>query len=59
MDNKVKEILANSKWEDEILELIYSADEYTTSDLQGRVGAIVLQIIADGKKRQKEGGKNL
>lgn len=39
------ELLKRSKFEDEILELIYSQEEYTTSDLQGRVSAIVLNII--------------
>ncbi len=39
-----------NKYTNEILELMYSQDDYTTSDLQGMVSAIVLIIIYDCKK---------
>lgn len=42
-----EEILKNAKHEDEILELIYNHQDYTTSDLQGRVMAIVLKIKSE------------
>lgn len=34
-----------NKYTDKILEIIYSQEEYTTSDLQGIIGAIVLSIL--------------
>ena len=39
-----------NKYTNEILELMYSQEDYTTSDLQGMVSAIVLSIISDAKK---------
>lgn len=45
----IAQILKNSKYEDEILELIDERDEYTRSDLQGRVAAIVMKIIRETK----------
>ena len=41
---KRQQILKNSKYESEILELIDNQDNYTRSDLQGRVMTIVLKI---------------
>ena len=37
-------------FENEILELIDDQDEYTRSDLQGRVSAIVMNILRKGKE---------
>jgi peptidoglycan biosynthesis protein MviN/MurJ (putative lipid II flippase) len=34
-----------SRFSDEILEVIYNRDHFTTSDLQGRVEAIVINIL--------------
>ena len=45
-----EEMLLLSKYEDEILDVIYNQDEYTTSDLQGVVGAIVYRIYLEGQK---------
>jgi hypothetical protein len=39
-----EQILENNKYENEILELIDNRDEYTRSDLQGIVMALVLRI---------------
>lgn len=39
-----EQIVQNSQYESEILELIENHDEYTQSDLQGIVGAIILKI---------------
>ncbi len=33
------------KYSDEILELVYNHEEYTTSDLQGRAEAIIMSVI--------------
>lgn len=41
------------EFENEILELIDNQDEYTRSDLQGRVSAIVMNIIRKGKELGK------
>ena len=49
MNDPIKSILKRNKHEEEILELIYSHEDYTTSDLQGRVSAIVINIINDYK----------
>ena len=38
------DILKRSEFEDKILDLIYKRDEFTTSDLQGCVAAIVINI---------------
>lgn len=38
------------QFEEEILELIDNQDEYTRSDLQGRVSAIVMNILRRRKK---------
>lgn len=40
-----QELMKRSYFEEEILELIYNQENYTTSDLQGRVSAIVIGII--------------
>jgi hypothetical protein len=39
-----------NKYTNEILELMYSQEDYTTSDLQGMVSAIVLSILNEQKK---------
>ena len=38
------------KAENDILELIAEAGEYTYSDLQGRVGAIVNRLVSSAKR---------
>ena len=38
-----------SKYENEILDLIYHWEDYTTSDLQGCVSAIVMKILRERK----------
>ena len=43
------QILPLSKFEDQILDLIENKDEFTQSDLQGVVQALVLKIYQDGK----------
>lgn len=43
-----------NKYTNEILELMYSQDDYTTSDLQGMVSAIVISILYDGEKHLKK-----
>jgi hypothetical protein len=48
-----EEILKNSAYDDEILELIDNQDDYTRSDLQGRVGAIVLNIVRETREATK------
>ncbi len=42
--------LLTSKYESEILELIDNQDEYTRSDLQGIVTALVNRIMNEGFK---------
>lgn len=42
--------LLTSKYEDEILDLIDNQDEYTRSDLQGIVTALVNKIMNEGFK---------
>ena len=49
-----EEMLLLSKYEDEILDVIYNQDEFTTSDLQGRVSAIVRSIYRDGQNAVKK-----
>lgn len=44
-----KQLLKNTKYESEILDLIFNRDEYTTSDLQGIVEALVLKIQRESK----------
>jgi hypothetical protein len=45
-----KEIrLLVSKYEDEILEVVDNQDEFTRSDLQGAIEAIVLKILNERK----------
>ncbi len=39
-----------NKYTNEILELMYSLEDYTTSDLQGMVSAIVLSILNEREK---------
>ncbi len=41
-----------SQFEDDILELIDNQDEFTRSDIQGAAMAIVLRILAAGKKQK-------
>lgn len=48
-----EEILRNSRYEDEILEVVDNQDNYTRSDLQGRVGAIVLNIVRESKSNEE------
>jgi uncharacterized protein YfkK (UPF0435 family) len=43
-DEKIIEIMKLSSYEDEILDLIQRRDEFTTSDLQAIVGALVRKI---------------
>ena len=43
-----KEILQLNKYENEILELIDNQDEFTRSDFQARVQAVVLNIVRGG-----------
>jgi hypothetical protein len=42
-----------NKYTNEILELMYSQEDYTTSDLQGIVSAIVLSIMNEYERRKK------
>ncbi len=42
-------ILFLNQYEDEILELVDDQDDYTRSDVQGRVMAIVRKIFAAGQ----------
>lgn len=42
--------LLTSKYEDEILDLIDNQDEYTRSDLQGIVTALINKIMNEGFK---------
>ena len=53
-DKETRDI--RNKYEDEILELIDNRDNFTRSDLQGVVMALVQTIIAEGKVL---GGKEL
>lgn len=46
----IEEIRLLNEFENEILEVIDNQDEYTRSDLQGRVGAIVMNILNKGKE---------
>lgn len=39
-----------NKYENEILEVVDNQDDYTRSDLQGRVSAIVMNILRAGKE---------
>jgi hypothetical protein len=41
----VEEMRRADKYENEILEVIDNKDDYTRSDLQGRISAIVLNIM--------------
>lgn len=45
-----KEMKLQWEYENEILELIDNQDEYTRSDLQGRVTAIVMNILRKEKE---------
>lgn len=45
-----QQILKSSEYESEILELIDNQDNYSRSDLQGRVMAIVLKIQKEAKE---------
>ncbi len=46
----IEKIKLVNKYENEILELVDNQDEYTRSDLQGRVMAIIMQTIEETKK---------
>jgi hypothetical protein len=48
-----EEMRTQWEFENEILELIDSQDDYTRSDLQGRVSAIVMNILRKGKELGK------
>ena len=53
MNNKIKiseEMRTIWKYENEILDLIDNQDDYTRSDLQGRISAIVMQMIREVKR---------
>jgi hypothetical protein len=52
LDTKEANLLV-MKCSEEILDVIYNQDNYTTSDLQGRVGAIVLNILRIGANLEK------
>lgn len=43
-----------NKYTNEILEIMYTHEDYTTSDLQGLVSAIVLSILYDREKHLKK-----
>lgn len=45
IDKKTTEKI--NRYSDMILDLIYNQDEFTTSDLQGVVQALVIRILAD------------
>jgi len=45
-----EEMLFQNEAENEILEVIDNQNEYTRSDLQGRVSAIVMKILEKGKE---------
>ena len=49
-----EEILINNEYESSILDLIDNRDEFTRSDLQGCVGAVVLKIVRETKERTLE-----
>jgi hypothetical protein len=42
-------IRMENKYSSEILDVIYNQEQFTTSDLQGVVAAIVLKIYSEGK----------
>lgn len=48
-----EEMLRNNVYENEILEVVDNQDDYTRSDLQGRVGAIVMNIIRETNQLNK------
>jgi len=48
-----EEMKTQWEFENEILELIDNQDDYTRSDLQGRVSAIVMIILRKGKELGK------
>lgn len=57
---EIEKVFLVSKFQDEILELVEDqlrndADTLTQSDLQGRAGAIVMTILAAGKKLAEAG----
>ena len=45
-----EQTLKNNEYENEILELIDNGDEYTRSDLQGIVQALILKIQSEAKQ---------
>jgi len=48
-EKALKKVMIELKYTDEILDLVYKRDEYTTSDLQGVAQAIVMKIIEEAK----------
>lgn len=48
-----EETKLRNQFEDEILELIDNQDDFTRSDLQGVVSALVFNILRAGKKLGK------
>jgi len=52
--NKNKIIIELSKIEDEILDIIYNADDFTTSDLQGAIQAQVRIAYNLGKEEREK-----
>jgi len=57
---EIEKVFLVSKFQDAILELVEDqlrndADTLTQSDLQGRAGAIVMTILAAGKKLAEAG----
>jgi hypothetical protein len=51
--NDINIMLENNKFENEILELIDNQDDFSRSDLQGIVMALVMKIREAGKKEVK------
>ena len=45
------EMLLVSKYENEMLELIYGMEDLTTSDLQGCIGSILLRLHRESKTK--------
>lgn len=49
----IEEMRTIWEFENEILELVDNQNDYTRSDLQGRVSAIVMNILLKGKELSK------
>ena len=45
-----QQIIKNNEYEEEILQLIDNQNDYTRSDLQGIVTALVMRIIREAKE---------